>query len=105
MVRNEERRESDVDVLVVGDVTFSEVVTVTRQAQESLQREVNPTVYPPKEFQAKLSAGHHFLNSVLAGDKVFLIGDEHGLEQLVQERLADQTRNEPRGNRGSVGRY
>ena len=84
-----ERRQSDVDVLVVGDASFSEVTAAFGPAQERLQREVNPSVYPADEFCAKLGARHHFLRSVLAGGKIFLIGDERGLEGLAKKRLAD----------------
>jgi predicted nucleotidyltransferase len=89
MAAGRQRSESDVDVLVVGDAGFREVVAVLAQAQTQVGREINPTVYPPEEFCAKLSARHHFLGNVLAQEKIFLIGDERDLERLAQQRLAD----------------
>jgi uncharacterized protein len=85
----DEQRNSDVDLLVVGEVTFAEVVSAIHEAQETLHREINPTVYPPGEFQSKLAAGHHFLKAVLKGPMVFLIGDKRELPRLVKKRLAD----------------
>lgn len=87
--RGEERRGSDVDIMVVGDVTFAEVVSALGPAQETLGREINPTVYPPAEFRSKLAARHHFLKTVLRGAKVSLIGDERELARLAKKRLAD----------------
>ena len=84
-----QKPDSDVDLLVVGNVGFREVVAALADAQSQLGREVNPTVYTPDEFQSKLSAGHHFLRSVLKKQKIFLIGDERELERLAQEYLAD----------------
>ncbi|MEE8553863.1 MAG: nucleotidyltransferase domain-containing protein [Desulfobacterales bacterium] len=84
LVRGDERSLSDADVLVVGDVTFSEVVTALSQVQETIRREINPVVYPPKEFRSKLSADHHFLKTTLNSPKFFLIGDEHELAKLVE---------------------
>ena len=84
-----EQQDSDVDVLVVGEATFADVVAAIAPAQQQLQREVNPTVYPTDEFRVKLAARHHFLKSVMANSKVFLIGDEHGLERLAEKQLAD----------------
>jgi predicted nucleotidyltransferase len=84
-----ERSESDIDVMVIGKVTFAEVTRALRPAQDRLGREVNPTVYPPAEFQAKLAGGHHFLKAVLAEPKVFLIGDEGELTRLAEGRLAN----------------
>jgi len=82
--RGEEGRGSDVDLLVVGDVTFTELVSALGPAQEALGREVNPTVYPPREFRKKLSAGHRFLENVQKEPKVFLVGDERELERLAR---------------------
>lgn len=87
--RGADRADSDVDLLIVGDVSFAEVVAALRAAQEVLQREVNPAVYPPGEFRHKLADGHHFLTTVIREPKVFLIGDEHGLEDLASQRMGD----------------
>lgn len=80
--------DSDVDVMVIGDATFADVSQVLRPAQERLNREINPSVYPVAEFQSKVAGGHHFLNSVLKGKKIYLIGDKHELGRLEKERLA-----------------
>jgi predicted nucleotidyltransferase len=82
LAQGSERAGSDVDVVLVGEVSFSEVVAALQEAQERVGREVNPTVYPKAEFRKKILAGHHFLTSVLAGPKLFLIGDERELEGL-----------------------
>lgn len=84
--RGEERVDSDVDVMVIGDVSFGEVVSALVPAQEQLQREVNPTVYPPAEFREKLASGKHFLTAVMGAEKIFLVGDERELEQLGGRR-------------------
>ncbi len=84
-----EVRASDIDLLVVGDVTFGDIVTALGPAQEALGREVNPTVYPRAEFKKKAEAGQHFLRSVLKGQKIFLVGNEGELKRLAGKRLAD----------------
>ena len=89
VARARQKRGSDVDLVVVGDLGFSEVVEALAAAQEQLAREVNPVVYSPEEFQTKAHAGHHFLGRVLKNDKIFLFGDEHELARLAAERLAD----------------
>ena len=82
--RGSEKRGSDIDVLVVGEVAFSEVVSLLASAQKRLGREVNPTVYPPDEFTSKAKAGNHFIKSILKKPKIFLIGDEDEFEGLAQ---------------------
>jgi len=86
-----EKRDSDIDLLIIGKVTFAEVVAELQLAQEQLGREINPTVYPVDEFTAKLAENHHFLRDVLGGPRIFLIGDENELKRMVEERLANQS--------------
>ncbi|HUT60182.1 MAG TPA: hypothetical protein VNA25_20235 [Phycisphaerae bacterium] len=80
---------SDVDVMVVGEVTFGEVVSAFSPHQDRLGREINPTVYPKGEFRRKIAAGHHFLLTVLESPKVFLLGDEHDLAEVAGRRSAE----------------
>ena len=90
VARTEQKSTSDVDLMVIGDVTFRDVVSALAVAQETLSREINSTVYSPREFRSKLKAGHHFLSSVLKNEKVFVIGDAHELARLGPIRLADR---------------
>jgi predicted nucleotidyltransferase len=95
MAKGSARSSSDVDVLVVGDITFAEIVSALGPAQERLGRDVNPSVYPPSEFCCKLAQHHHCLTSVLSGPKVFLVGDEHALARLAESGTAGGTSHEP----------
>ena len=85
VAKGKERSASDVDIMVIGEVSFAEASEALARAQDAMGREVNPSVYPPAEFRAKLAARHHFLRSVLKGQKIFLIGDEHELARLAKE--------------------
>lgn len=76
--------QSDVDVLVVGDVTLSEIVPALQGAIRRLGREVNASVYPAKEFRRKLKRGVPFLKRVVAGPKLFVVGDERELARLAR---------------------
>lgn len=74
---------SDLDLLVVGDVSPLELTTALLPAEEKLGREVNPVVLTPAEFRDRVGKQDHFLSTVLEGPKIFLIGDEHELERLA----------------------
>ena len=95
IARGELSAASDVDVVVVGSVSFRAVVSALSRSQDKLGREVNPIVYTPKEFRQKLAAGHHFLTAVLKGPKMFLIGGERELAGLAEKRLVDETPDKP----------
>jgi predicted nucleotidyltransferase len=96
MARQAEKAESDIDLLIVGKVTLEDVLTSLGDVESSLGRPVNPTVYSLAEFKTKLSNGNHFLNSVVRGDKVFLIGDEDELRKVGGIRLAQSRTHQSR---------
>jgi uncharacterized protein len=104
MAKGSARSGSDVDVLVVGEVTFAELVSALGSAQERLGRDVNPSAYPQTEFCRKLAEGHHFLSSVIREPKVFLVGGEHELARLAKSGMADGTQDQPTRSHRSVGR-
>lgn len=83
VARSDEKSSSDVDIMVVGDAGFSEVVTAIQKSQAELKREINPTVYPLEEFLSKLKQKHHFINQVLSKPRIFLIGDEYEFSRLA----------------------
>ena len=84
MVSGELNQSSDVDVMVIGDINFADVVSALSPVQEVLSREINPAVYPPGEFKAKLSADQHFIKSVLNSPKIFIIGNKNELDELAR---------------------
>lgn len=92
IARGEERAGSDLDLMVVGEVRFAEVVSALAPAQELLRREVNPSVYPALEFRRKRAAGEPFLRRVLADRKIFIIGGEDDLGQSGAHRKAEGAR-------------
>jgi predicted nucleotidyltransferase len=82
LARGEGKANSDVDVMIIGEVSFGEVVAALQAAQKAIGREVNPSVYASSEYKRKLRAKHHFLCSVVSLPKVFLVGGENELKRL-----------------------
>jgi uncharacterized protein len=85
VARQMERTNSDVDLMVLGKASFSDIVSALGPAQKTLAREINPTVYPTAEFCSKWKAGNHFLHSVMADKKLFIIGSERDLAKLASK--------------------
>ena len=83
VARNQERAESDVDLMVLGNASFGEVVSALAPAQKVLGREINPTLFPTSEFRTKLAAGNHLLRSVMKEKKLFVVGTEDELAKLA----------------------
>lgn len=96
MARREEKAESDIDLMIVGKVTPEDVLARLGDVEPLLGRAVNPTVYSEAEFKTKLASGNHFLNSVLRGEKVFLIGEKDELGKVGGIRLAESRTDQSR---------
>ena len=76
MARGDDRSESDIDLMVIGDVPFLGVVSAVSALQETLGREVNPTVFTLKEFRRRIEEGDHFLTRVMREERTDLIGGD-----------------------------
>ena len=95
VARQKERANSDVDLMILGDASFSEVVSALGPAQKALGREINPTVFPASEFRSKLAARNHFLRSVMKEKRLFVLGTENDLTKLASKQLAGSAHNKP----------
>jgi predicted nucleotidyltransferase len=86
VARSSDDRKSDIDVMVVGNISFGEIVDLLSSAEEQLAREINAVVYPVAEFKQKVESDHHFVKNVLAEEKIYLIGDDSELNRLVERK-------------------
>jgi len=84
MARSTDDRRSDIDLMVVGKISFGDVVSLLGPAEEKLAREINPVVYPIAEFKKKVKEDHHFVKTVLEDEKIFVVGDENELRKLAE---------------------
>ena len=75
IAKGENRARSDVDVLVVGSISFRELVGALAPVEEKVGREISPRLYTRKEFQARLKKKDPFLVAVMNERKVVLIGE------------------------------
>lgn len=70
---------SDIDLMIIGDVEFADVVKATYTVQAELGREINPKVYNKKEWKTMLKKQDAFIKEVMNKPTLFVLGDEHGL--------------------------
>lgn len=82
IARQQETAQSDIDVMVIGEIKLEDVLSRLSGVESALGRPINATVYSIAEFKSKLASGNHFVNSVLKGNKVFLLGDEDELRKM-----------------------
>jgi predicted nucleotidyltransferase len=80
-------KESDVDLLVIGDVRFSDIVERLSPAQTALAREINPVVLSIEEYKRRTIEGDHFLVAVLKTALIPVVGELDELNRLAEKRL------------------
>lgn len=83
MARGQETAGSDVDVLLLGDLTLADAVEALHPAQGMLHREINPVVYRPADFAAALAAANTWAREIVAKPKLFLIGGADDFAELA----------------------
>ena len=81
--KGEERADSDYDVFVIGREGLRKTAARAGEVANKIGVEVNPYVIAAEEFKRRISAGDHFLKTVMASPKIFLRGDEDELARLA----------------------
>lgn len=74
-----ETTHSDVDLLVMGDLGFGQVLNAVYDVQSILGREINPKVMTREEWLAKKREGNAFVTELLKKPKIFIVGTAHDL--------------------------
>jgi predicted nucleotidyltransferase len=77
--KGEEKADSDVDLLIIGDVDMGRLDSNLGKLEKTLGREINYVLYSMEEFKSKKKAKHGFLMDVLSGKKIMMVGAENGL--------------------------
>jgi len=80
--RGEERSNSDIDLMVVGNPDLNKFNKGIKKIENIFHRDINYSIYPKEEFIKKLGTG--FLTHILKNKKIMVIGDENELEQLIK---------------------
>jgi len=86
VAKGAETSSSDIDLLVVGSVSFAAVVQVCNASRERLGREVNPVVMTKAAFQNKLKDGDRFVTRVMKEAKITVMGDTNEFAEPAEDR-------------------
>ncbi|MFQ5712237.1 MAG: nucleotidyltransferase domain-containing protein, partial [Candidatus Geothermarchaeales archaeon] len=73
----EEAESSDVDLLVVGDLSEEDVLSALSRAEKDVGREINYILWSEEEFSKRVRRRHHLLVEIARSPIIMLIGDEH----------------------------
>lgn len=86
VAQGKEQVNSDIDILLVGDIKFAGVVQVLAPTQQRLSRQVNPVVMTKAEFLHKVQINDRFISRIVKEPKILLIDAKDELAKLVENR-------------------
>ena len=79
VARESDTSSSDVDLLIVSDeLSLEEIYSAIEPAEREIHRSINPTLYTTAEFNGRRQSSNAFLDRVLGGQTIVLIGNLHG---------------------------
>jgi predicted nucleotidyltransferase len=73
---------SDIDLFVIGAPDWKELAGALRAAGRQLGRVVNPIIWSETDLAEMPPANREFLDSVMAGPIIWLVGDEQDLNKF-----------------------
>lgn len=84
LARGEESVNSDIDLMIIGDLGIRDVASILGSIGQETGREINPTVYPLKEFRKKIKEKNSFIKEIMHKPKIWLIGEKHEFAKMDQ---------------------
>jgi predicted nucleotidyltransferase len=75
-----ENAESDLDLLIVGEVDLGMLDRLLPRLEKTFGRTINYVLYGKREYKAKKAGKDAFIQEVLSGDKIWIMGRGDGSE-------------------------
>lgn len=77
-----EHAESDVDLMIIGEVGLREISRRLSGVSDLVGREINPHVLSPGEFAKRRKANEHFVSSVMESPRIWVKGSDDDVEAM-----------------------
>jgi uncharacterized protein len=81
--RNEETASSDIDLMVIGDLTLRHLTGMLAGLSDKLNREINPHCLGEHDFIRRKNAGEPFINRICEESRLFIIGNENDFKAMA----------------------
>lgn len=79
-----------IELLLIGEnTTYGELLNRLPVAERLLRRKINPNLYAVPDFQRRLRDKQQFIVTMLEERKLFVLGDETDLDDLVRTAWTD----------------
>ena len=83
VARKEDVASSDIDLLVITDsLAYADLMAVLTDAEQSLDRPINPSIYSAEQFKGKLAEKNAFITRLMEQPKLWVKGDDDGIREI-----------------------
>lgn len=79
--RNECEIESDIDLLVIGEIKLSEVIKLLKPIEDKIGKEINPVVWTIENLKKQKNSG--FIKDIFKKGIILLKGDENEIQRTI----------------------
>jgi predicted nucleotidyltransferase len=76
---------SDIDLMIIGNPKENELIPKISGLEGKLDREINYNIFSSRDFRKNLKEKEIFLEEIMEGRKIFLVGDQNELERIAQK--------------------
>jgi len=83
--------KSDVDMLVIGNVSFPDIIAALVPIETKLVREISVRLFGEAEFVQRIDEADRFVCGVLCGPMLIVKGDWDGFRDAARTRIAAGT--------------
>ncbi len=81
--KGEDTASSDIDLMVVTDsLAYADVIAELTDAEVSLGRSINPTLYDKQQLKNKLQSGNAFITRVMEQPKIWIKGTDDAIREF-----------------------
>ena len=80
VAKREDSATSDIDLMIISEsLTHADLFMVLEEANMTLGRTVNPTIYTPQEWTARIKQDNAFVTRVIEQAKLWLLGEDYDI--------------------------
>jgi len=81
----EETESSDIDLLIVGELSEEDLLKAVSQVEKDADREANYILWSEEEFLKRAGSRHHLLTDIVRKPLIMLVGDEAEFRRTVKK--------------------
>ncbi|MBU0532452.1 nucleotidyltransferase domain-containing protein [Candidatus Micrarchaeota archaeon] len=89
--REQEKKHSDIDILVIGDVNDETLANRIFEIQKEHEKAINFILWSEKDFEEKIKKKGSFLTNILKKKIIWLVGEKDEFSRIVKEGFSKKS--------------